>query len=206
MEPSAVFAFFKAASDGNRLHLLTPSGKTAVLNLPRQKKENGLCLTDYVRPVLQSGVSPKWEETEDTVAGFVVSVGRGIRTLAETLKNRGDYLKSHILQALALESAEAYAEQLHAQIRSLWGYADLPETTMLDRFQAKYRGKRYSFGYPACPRLEDQAILFDLLAPNEIGVQLTEGFMMDPEASVSALVFHHPQASYFSVGVRDGES
>jgi 5-methyltetrahydrofolate--homocysteine methyltransferase len=72
--------------------------------------------------------------------------------------------------------------------------------TMLERFQAKYRGKRYSFGYPACPRLDDQATLWKLLEPNEIGVQLTDGFMMDPEASVSAIVFHHPQATYFSVG------
>jgi 5-methyltetrahydrofolate--homocysteine methyltransferase len=70
---------------------------------------------------------------------------------------------------------------------------------MLDRFKANYRGKRYSFGYPACPRLEDQQTLFQLLNPGEIGVQLTDGCMMDPEATVSAVVFHHPQASYFSV-------
>jgi len=72
--------------------------------------------------------------------------------------------------------------------------------TMLDRFQARYRGKRYSFGYPACPNLEDQTGLFNLLHPEEIGVNLTEGFMMDPEASVSALVFHHPDCTYFGVG------
>ena len=72
--------------------------------------------------------------------------------------------------------------------------------TMMERFQAKYHGKRYSFGYPACPRLDDQRPLFELLGPEELGVQLTEGFMMDPESSVSALVFHHPQATYFSVG------
>jgi len=72
--------------------------------------------------------------------------------------------------------------------------------TMMERFQAKYQGKRYSFGYPACPRLDDQAVLWKLLNPNEIGVQLTEGMMMDPVASVSALVFHHPDCSYFSVG------
>jgi 5-methyltetrahydrofolate--homocysteine methyltransferase len=71
--------------------------------------------------------------------------------------------------------------------------------TMLERFRAEYPGKRYSFGYPACPRLEDQALLFEALRPGEIGVQLTDGCMMEPEASVSAVVFHHPQASYFSV-------
>ena len=72
--------------------------------------------------------------------------------------------------------------------------------TMLDRFQGKYRGKRYSFGYPACPALEDQTGIFKLLHPEDIGVKLTEGFMMEPEASVSALVFHHPDAVYFGVG------
>jgi 5-methyltetrahydrofolate--homocysteine methyltransferase len=71
--------------------------------------------------------------------------------------------------------------------------------TMLERFRAEYAGKRYSFGYPACPRLEDQAGLFAALRPEEIGVLLTDGCMMEPEASVSAIVFHHPQAHYFSV-------
>ena len=77
---------------------------------------------------------------------------------------------------------------------------------MVERFQAKYRGKRYSFGYPACPRLDDQKILFDILKPESIGIQLTEGFMMDPEASDSALVFHHPDAVYFSVGSEDPDA
>ncbi len=131
---------------------------------------------------------------------FITSVGKGVRELSESLKNRGDYLKSHILQALAIETAEAYAEFLHSQIRRGWGWADPVGMTMMERFQAKYQGKRYSFGYPACPRLDDQRILFDLLQPEEIGVQLTDGFMMDPEASVSAIVFHHPGATYFSVG------
>jgi 5-methyltetrahydrofolate--homocysteine methyltransferase len=72
--------------------------------------------------------------------------------------------------------------------------------TMAERFVSRYRGKRYSFGYPACPRLEDQEALFRLLHPERIGVQLTEGFMMEPQASVSAIVFHHPAAKYFSVG------
>ncbi len=206
MEPSAVYSFFKAASDGNRLHLMASNGKRALIELPRQKKENGLCLADYVRPVKEAGSTPQWEDMHDNIGAFVVSVGRGVREMAENLKNRGEYLKSHIVQVLALESAEGYAELLHSQIRAHWGYADSPETTMVDRFQAKYRGKRYSFGYPACPRLDDQSVLFDLLDPSEIGVQLTEGFMMDPEASVSALAFHHPGASYFSVGVRDHES
>jgi len=88
-------------------------------------------------------------------------------------------------------------------LRSRWGFPDRVEMTMTDRFKASYRGKRYSFGYPACPRLEDQRILFELLRPEEIGVELTDGYMMDPEASVSALVFHHPEATYFAAGQQD---
>jgi 5-methyltetrahydrofolate--homocysteine methyltransferase len=130
---------------------------------------------------------------------FVTTAGEGIRELAEGLKRSGDFLKMHAVQALALETAEGYAELLHAKLRSMWGSPDRPELTMLERFRAEYPGKRYSFGYPACPRLEDQSKLFEVLRPEEIAVQLTDGCMMEPEASVSALVFHHPDAFYFSV-------
>jgi len=201
MQPSAVYQFFKAASEGNHLKIFPKEGTgtpLSVFEFPRQKKPDGLCLTDYIRPMDTAPAT-------DTLAFFVVSVGKGVRQLAEHLKNRGDYLKSHIVQALALESAEAYAEMLHSQLRKTWGYPDPPEMTLMERFQAKYRGKRYSFGYPACPRLDDQALLWQILQPSEIGVQLTEGFMMDPEASVSALVFHHPAATYYSVGHQGGE-
>ncbi len=105
----------------------------------------------------------------------------------------------HAVQALALETAEAYAELLHSKVRSMWGFPDSPGLSMLERFRAEYQGKRYSFGYPACPRLEDQQQLFSVLRPEDVGVQLTDGCMMEPEASVSALVFHHPDAFYFSV-------
>ena len=105
----------------------------------------------------------------------------------------------HAVQALALETAEAYAELLHSRLRSMWGFPDPPALSMLERFRAEYQGKRYSFGYPACPRLEDQQQLFGVLRPEELGVELTDGCMMEPEASVSALVFHHPDAFYFSV-------
>jgi 5-methyltetrahydrofolate--homocysteine methyltransferase len=119
--------------------------------------------------------------------------------MADAFKANGDFFKMHAVQALALETAEAYAELLHSRIRSMWGTPDRPDMTMLERFRAEYSGKRYSFGYPACPRLEDQQQLFLALKPEEIGVQLTDGCMMEPEASVSALAFHHPQATYFSV-------
>lgn len=197
LAPAAVYRFFRAESRGNRLSLQARDGAPVHFEFPRQRKENGLCLADYAVP---AGGTPHG----DNVALFVVTVGQGVREASEQYKNRGEFLKSHILQALALETAEGYAEFLHAQLRKAWGFPDAPEMTMLERFQAKYRGKRYSFGYPACPRLDDQAPLFGLLQPEEVGVQLTEGFMMDPESSVSAIVFHHPQATYFSVGSTAG--
>ncbi|MGZ3668797.1 MAG: methionine synthase [Bdellovibrionota bacterium] len=196
MAPEAVYQFFRASSEGNALRLHDPAGKhtEAQFDFPRQHKANGLCISDYVNP---AGAAP------DSMALFCVTAGKGIRARTEEFKKRGEYLKAHVLAALAVETAEAYAEMLHGQLRALWGFPDSPEMTMMERFQAKYRGCRYSFGYPACPRLDDQAILWKLLRPEEIGVQLTDGFMMDPEASVSALVVQHPAAKYFGVG--DGE-
>ena len=202
MKPKAVWQFFKAYSENNNLHvdLSQNSGvvfsKEVVFEFPRQLKGEKLCISDFCDPSPASG---------DNIAMFVVTVGEGVREEAERLKNSGEYLKSHILQALALESSEAYAELLHSQIRRMWGIPDTPEMTMLEKFQAKYQGKRYSFGYPACPSLSDQQKLFQAIKPIEIGVSLTDGDMMEPEASVSAIVFHHPQASYFSVGSMEAE-
>ena len=134
-----------------------------------------------------------------SAAIFAVSSGEGIREHSERYKQDGEYLKSHAVQALALETAEACAEWLHRRIREDYGFPDPEGMTMLDRFKANYRTRRYSFGYAACPALEDQEALFRLIRPEEIGIQLTEGCMMDPEASVSALVFPHPDCKYFDV-------
>ncbi|MDH3591060.1 MAG: methionine synthase, partial [Planctomycetota bacterium] len=139
----------------------------------------------------------------DHVAMFCVTAGEGVRARYEQYKADGEYLKSHGIQALAIETAEAAAEWLHHKLRGRWGFPDPPGTSMRDRFRASYRGKRYSFGYPACPDLSLQARLFELLEPGDIGVSLTDEFMMEPEASVSALVFHHPQARYFAVDRSD---
>lgn len=199
MKPSAVYGFFRAGSFGNKLFVAMDDSsprKILCFDFPRQPRQEGLCLSDYVLPTI---AQPSVSDLKDNVGAFVTTVGAGIRELAEDFKNRGQYLNSHIIQVLALESAEAYAELIHSQIRAMWGFPDPLNTTMLERFQAKYHGKRFSFGYPACPLLDDQKTLFEMLNPQQIGVQLTEGFMMDPEASVSALVFHHPQASYFSL-------
>jgi 5-methyltetrahydrofolate--homocysteine methyltransferase len=194
MKVRAVWQFLEAEAEGEALHLFAPGEKQPLhtWRFKRQKAGDQLCLSDYV-------LAPK-DGQRDHIAVFVVSAGEGIRARAEKAKQEGYYFKSHGLQALAIETSEACAEWLHRRIREDWGFPDPPEMTMAQRFTSRYRGKRYSFGYPACPDLEDQAGIWKLLRPEEIGVQLTEGFMMDPEASVSALAFHHPDCTYFSVG------
>jgi len=194
MKVRAIWQFFEAESNGNALQLFAPGESTPqhTFAFKRQKAGDQLCLSDYVLPARNG--------QRDHVALFVVTAGEGVRERSEKAKNEGYYFKSHGLQALAIETAEACAEWLHRRIREDWGFPDSTEMTMAQRFTSRYRGKRYSFGYPACPDLEDQVPLWKLLKPEEIGVQLTEGFMMDPEASVSAVAFHHPDCVYFSVG------
>src|SRR6266478_3166031 len=194
MKVRAAWQFFEAESEGNALHLFAPGAADPLhtFHFKRQRAGDFLCLSDYV-------LAPQ-NGQRDHLALFVVTAGEGVRDRGEKAKNDGYYFKSHGLQALAIESAEACAEWLHRRIREDWAFPDPPDLTMAQRFTSRYRGKRYSFGYPACPSLEDQAAIWKLLKPEEIGVQLTEGFMMDPEASVSALVFQHPDCSYFSAG------
>ena len=135
----------------------------------------------------------------DHVALFVTTAGEGVRDRVEAWKQEGEYLKSHAFAALAIETAEAAAELVHMRLRAAWGFPDPAELGPRERLSNRYRGCRYSFGYPACPDLSGQQQLFAALEPGSIGVELTEGDMMDPEASVSALVFHHPDAKYFGV-------
>ena len=196
----AVYKFFRAHSEGESLIVTCPEGDHVKerFDFGRQAKDGGLCLSDFTAARDSGRV--------DYVAFLATTVGPGVRALAEEWKANGDYLRSHILQILALEGAEAFAELLHEKIREMWGFPDPAETTKPDLFKGRYRGVRVSFGYPACPRLEDQAQLFRLLdVEKSIGVQLTEGFMMEPEGSVSALVFHHPEARYFSLTEQDAE-
>ncbi|MDX1383629.1 MAG: methionine synthase [Thermoanaerobaculia bacterium] len=182
-----LWRFFRARSEGRRVALHGDNGTPLVAwEFPRQAGGEGLCLADFVLP-------------EDHVALFVTTAGSRLRELALEWKERGEYLKSHALSVLALETAEAAAEWIHRRLRAEWGFPDPPEATRRDLFSARYQGKRYSFGYPACPDLEGQRELFLALGPEEIGVRLTESFMMDPEASVSAIVLHHPDAKYFGV-------
>lgn len=194
IQAHGMYRFFPAQADGNDVLIYDPADRKTVLqrfSFPRQETEPFLCLADYLRPV-DSGEM-------DYVGFLVVTAGKGIGEKAAEWREKGDYLRSHALQATALELAEGFAERVHQMMRDVWGFPDPAEMTMQERFGAKYRGQRFSFGYPACPDLEDQEKLFALMKPEDIGVQLTEGFMMEPEASVSAIVFAHPQARYFNV-------
>ncbi|MFE7063806.1 methionine synthase [Sutcliffiella sp. NPDC057660] len=192
--PAAVYQFFPAQSEDNTLLIYHPEDHSQIIerfDFPRQEKEPYLCLSDYVKST-DSGVM-------DYVGLFAVTAGRGIRELAAIYKKEGRFLESHALQALALETAEGLAELVHQQMRDRFGFPDPVSFTMKERFAAKYQGQRFSFGYPACPNLDDQEKLFKLIGPEDIGIELTDGCMMEPEASVSAIVFAHPEARYFNV-------
>ena len=164
MKIRAVWQFFEAEAEGELLHLFAPGAKQPLhtFRFGRQRQGEFLCLSDYVLPA-QNG-------KRDHLALFVVTAGEGVRPRSEKAKNEGHYFLSHGLQALAIETAEGCAEWLHRRIREDWGFPDPPEMTMAQRFTSRYRGKRYSSGYPACPNLEDQAGIWKLLKPEEIGV------------------------------------
>jgi len=187
IKPKAVYRFFECKSEKNSILIYDKGKEIERLEFPRQKQDEFLSVPDFVSS----------RET-DSMALFVTCCGEGILNKCTELREKGEYLKSHMLQVLAIESAEAFAEIVHRKIRESWGIPD-KDISMEDIFKAKYTGIRLSYGYPACPNLDDQQKLFKLLKPEQIGVHLTEGMMMDPEASVSALVFHHPQAKYFRV-------
>jgi 5-methyltetrahydrofolate--homocysteine methyltransferase len=188
LKARGAYRWYRARASGDAVILYdAASGReVARFDFPRQRDGERLCLADYVR-----------DDADDYVALFAVTCGVGVRELATAWKEHGEYVRSHALQALAIESAEAFAEMLHSRMRTLWGFPDPPELPISEKLKAHYRGIRVSFGYPACPNLADQATLFRLLEPETFGLTLTDGFMMDPEASVSGLVFHHPAAKYF---------
>ncbi len=190
LRAAGVFRFVRAHSRGDSVVVLDAANRElAALPFRRQTREPRACAADWVASDPAAG---------DSVALFLVTAGAGVRARAQDLRDEGRLLDSIALQALAIETAEAAAEWLHRRLRELWGFPDPPEMTMDERLRARYRGIRLSFGYPACPDLEPQADLFRLLQPEAIGVSLTEEYMMDPEASVSAVVFHHPEARYLA--------
>jgi 5-methyltetrahydrofolate--homocysteine methyltransferase len=170
----------------------TPSDELLRFTFPRQREGRRLCISDF----FASKASGKMD-----VIGFsLVTIGAKASVETQKLFEGGEYTKYLYLHGLSVETAEALAELHHKTMREELGIGREDAAAIRDLFHQKYRGSRYSFGYPACPNLEDQTKLFVLLRPEEnVGVRLTSGFLLEPEQSTSALVVHHPGAKYFVV-------
>jgi 5-methyltetrahydrofolate--homocysteine methyltransferase len=198
LEAAVVYGYFPCQSKGDDLVVLNEDGTERVrFSFPRQKRDRHLCLADFFRSV-DSG------ET-DIVALQVATMGNRISQFAQGLfeaDSYRDYLEVH---GLSVQLTEALAEYWHRRVRQELRFPDGTSAasgdpdSLDDFFRLGYRGARYSFGYPACPNLEDQQQLFVLLEPDRIGVRLSEEFQLHPEQSTSAVVVHHPEAKYFAV-------
>ncbi len=212
-EPKAIYGYFPCHSDGDDLIIYRPKeeqdlyskwktlkpGELKMSQLiewvrftfPRQKDDRFLCISDFFKSK-DSGVF-------DVIEAQIVTIGAKASEYTKHLFESGNYQDYLFLHGLSVESAEALAEYLHKIVRMELGIHinDAKETKRL--FSQGYQGSRYSFGYPACPNLEDQAKLFELLRPERIGVTLTEEYQLVPEQSTTAIVVHHPEAKYFNV-------
>jgi 5-methyltetrahydrofolate--homocysteine methyltransferase len=190
--PKVVYGYFNCQSAGNDLIVYDENQREQVrFTFPRQPAGKHLCLADFFASQ-ESG-------RMDVVAFHLVTVGRRASEYSHELftsDNYADYLYFH---GLSVESAEALAEFWHKRIRQELGIAGNDAPNLARLFHQQYQGSRYSFGYPACPRLEDQEKLFTLLDPGRIDVSLTEEFQLEPEQSTSAIIVHHPEAKYFSI-------
>jgi 5-methyltetrahydrofolate--homocysteine methyltransferase len=195
LEPKVVYGYFACQSEGNDVVIYdSPESKQEIqcFTFPRQREGRKLSIADFFLP--------KDSGQFDVVGMSVVTVGSRASEETKKLFDAGEFTKYLYLHGLSVETAEALAEFMHKEMRRELGIAGEDAPRVSDLFHQKYRGSRYSFGYPACPNLEDQTKLFALLKPEEtIGVHLTAGFHMDPEQSTSAFVVHHPQAKYFVV-------
>ncbi|MDP9268404.1 MAG: methionine synthase [Acidobacteriota bacterium] len=194
-EPKVVYGWFPCQSDGNDVIIYDgPESKREIerFTFPRQREGRRLSIADFFLP--------KSSGKLDVIGLSVVTVGARASEEAHKLFEHGEYTRYLYFHGLGVETAEALAELLHKKMREEIGIAGDDAARVTDLFHQKYRGSRYSFGYPACPNLEDQTKIFALLKPEEnIGVHLSSGFQLEPEQSTSAIVVHHPQAKYFVV-------
>ena len=192
-EPKAVIGFYPCASQGNDLIVFDPEDPERELErftFPRQAQGRRLSIADFFEPLSSA--------RRDVVGFSIVTIGSEASRQTARLFEAGDFTKYLYLHGLSVETAEALAEFAHKQARGFLGIAGEDAPLISDLFRQKYCGSRYSFGYPACPNVEDQAKIFRLLKPEEnIGVCLTEGFHLEPEQSTNCIVVHHPQAKYF---------
>jgi 5-methyltetrahydrofolate--homocysteine methyltransferase len=185
--------FSRAADPRSQTAALAAEGTSRELlrfTFPRQREGRRLSIADFF--------APKSSGQMDVIGLSLVTIGHKASELTQKLFHSGEYTRYLYLHGISVETAEALAELQHKNMRQELGIAAEDAPRITDLFHQKYRGSRYSFGYPACPNMEDQAKLFKLLKPEEtIGVRLTTGFMLDPEQSTSAIVVHHPLAKYF---------
>ncbi|MEU1371978.1 vitamin B12 dependent-methionine synthase activation domain-containing protein, partial [Streptomyces sp. NPDC005803] len=193
LEAAVVHGYFPCVSKGDDLIILDDTGNERTrFTFPRQTRGRRLCLADFFRPE---------ESGETDVIGLqVVTVGSRIGAATAKLFAADSYRDYLELHGLSVQLAEALAEYWHARVRGELGISADDPQSMSGMFRTEYQGCRYSLGYPACPDLEDRAKIADLLAPERIGVTLSEEFQLHPEQSTDALVVHHPEASYFNAG------
>ena len=186
----AVYKYFPTRKNGEKIEVLSDDLQTVIetFEFPRQKFGKYYSLNDYISP---DGI--------DYMGLFVVSAGEKSRLASNELMEKGEFYRGHLVNSVGLEIAEATAEYIHRIMREDVGIFDPADITQDEIFKSKYQGTRYSFGYPACPDLSDQEKLFKLLRPETYGIKLTEGYMMYPEASVSAIVFSQPFTKYFNI-------
>ena len=194
LEAKLVYGYFPCRSEGNDLIIFQDDEKTERLRFtfPRQPIEQrgskNLCLADYFA-----------SDKTDVVAFHLVTMGRKASEHSAELFKADNYTDYLLFHGLSVESAEALAEMWHKRIREELGYANNDAQDLAKLFHQGYQGSRYSFGYPACPNLEDQTKLFELLQPERIDVELSEEFQLHPEQSTSAIIIHHPEAKYFNI-------
>jgi 5-methyltetrahydrofolate--homocysteine methyltransferase len=193
LQPKVVYGYFPCQSSGNDLIIYHDDRKTERVRFtfPRQTSDRFLCLADYFAPV-ESGMI-------DVVAFQLVTMGKAASEYSAKLFGANNYKEYLYFHGLSVESAEALAELWHKKIREELGIAGNDAREIKRLFAQGYQGSRYSFGYPACPNLEDQRKLFALLDGERIGVHLTDEFSLDPEQSTNAIIVHHPDARYFTI-------
>ncbi|MBW3547364.1 MAG: hypothetical protein KY452_04395, partial [Actinobacteria bacterium] len=192
--PQVVYGFFPANGDGNDLVIWTDDSRTTEwgrFSFPRQQEHPFLCIADFFRP-RDSGEA-------DYAAFHIVTMGGAVSEAAGRLFADDEYSKYLLVHGLGVEMAEALAEYWHRRIREEWGFADEDGPTLQGLFRQQYRGGRYSWGYPACPDLEDNVTVWRLLEGGRIGLVVSEetGYQYQPEQTTSAIVCHHPRAKYF---------
>jgi 5-methyltetrahydrofolate--homocysteine methyltransferase len=191
LEAAVVYGYFPCVSKGDDLIVLREDGSERLrFTFPRQRRDRHLCLSDFFRPEESGEI--------DVVAFHLVTMGSRVSQASAELFERNAYRDYLELHGLSVQLTEALAEYWHARVREELG-VDSEDADDLDAiFRQGYRGSRYSFGYPACPNLEDRAKIVELLRPDRIGVELSEEFQLHPEQSTDALIVHHPEAKYFN--------